>query len=102
MGGDQLSRPESARDGNARSHRSHGSDRDGACNCHEGCNGLAGSDTCRGTDADDSAHPTAAHDRAADASNCYTVTRLDAGTRCCSDPGDCADIGCGSAANRTA
>jgi hypothetical protein len=33
--------------------------------------------------------------------NCYTVSRLDT-DRCCSDPGDCADIGCGSAgpANR--
>jgi hypothetical protein len=84
MGGDQLSRPEPAAAGNLGADRRDASDRDGACNCSDHCNGLPNGPACRGN-ADSGADTTAADDglaRDSDA-NCFTAAYLDAGARCC-------------------
>jgi hypothetical protein len=90
MGGSVMPGAGQSAAANAPSHRSDTGHHH--CVCSDGCTGIADSPGCNGhPDADGSADTVTALDRHArdtDA-NCYTAYRLDAGARCCSDPGDC-------------
>jgi hypothetical protein len=70
-----VSRPLAATANPGADRRNRGDDH-GACNCHDGCNGLGGSEQCRGN-ADGGAHATSPDDCPADAYNAFTVSRLD-------------------------
>jgi hypothetical protein len=101
-GAGHLSRPITADADPHRRDPGHGH----RCSCSDHCGGIADSPSCNGhPDADGGAHGAAVDDGHAEHpdANCYTVSRLDAGACCCSDPGDCQpDAACRTAADGTA